>query len=762
MQLHMIVMAAIFGILTTYDRWWLFLFLLLFLVIRKHAFLTLSSIPILLIFIVFSFYTTWYEDLHATRLNSEWTDFTGLISSNPLIDGNKLSFRYTLPHNEQILVQYTIPSIEEQKKVKMLAYGDRCSLSGRLQKPSVNRNPYAFNYRSYLKRTFNIHWLLKLDHIDMRDCHTTDGPIIRLHEYRKERIESIQRDYPETLSGLMNTLVFGERSGLSESLLEQYQKLGLIHLLAVSGLHVGTMLGLMYVVFIRCGVIKEAAIISILCTIPLLILLTGGAPSVIRAGLMAGTACVGLLLRLKMRMIDQMSLVALVMLLIKPTYIFHIGFQLSFLITASLLLSNTYILKRLSPFKQLLSSSFIATLVSLPIVLWHFFEVSIWTLPLNIIYIPIMTLILLPAVFLTYLLYTFFPFPVWRISSYVVEKIFGVIHSLMDWFEALPLGTVTTGKLPSIVAILLTLSILVWLFIWENRRTAKSFIQGSFICFLTFVIIFTLPKLDRNAYVTVLDVGQGDAIVLEAPFRQAVYVIDTGGRLQFQQEDWMERSSTFDTGKDIVATYLKARGIRKIDALILTHPDYDHIGGTAGLIENVEVLRIITGVWDETSSMRKLKHHQVPLLAIKEDLEWPVNGGHIRLLGKDQEYPDRNNRSLIIHANFYGQRFLFTGDIESEREINLIEQYPFLKAEFLKVAHHGSQTSTTEEFLDYVDPKVAIISAGEKNRYGHPDADVLSRLAEKGVKVLQTGKSGGIKITIHPEKVHVEKTMQSE
>ncbi|WP_408006853.1 ComEC/Rec2 family competence protein [Pseudalkalibacillus sp. A8] len=305
------------------------------------------------------------------------------------------------------MVRYVIQTEIEQKELRKLYYGDRCSLSGKLEQPSVNRNFYGFNYRTYLERSYNIHWIYKTETLSIRDCTPGKGLQVRLYRFRQNSIAMINDEFPRELAGMMNTLIFGDRSGIDESLQEQYQSLGLIHLLAVSGLHVGTILGLFYFLIIRFGIIKETALWLILLLIPFIILLTGGAASVIRAGLMAADVCLVALMRIKITTFSQLCMILLGLLLYKPTFVYNIGFQL--LITASLILSSKTILRDISPFRQLLYGSFIAQLASLPIVIWNFYEFSLWSLPLNMIFIPFMTIIILPCILITFCLFLFFP-----------------------------------------------------------------------------------------------------------------------------------------------------------------------------------------------------------------------------------------------------------------------------------------------------------------------------------------------------------------
>ncbi len=760
----MIVIAAIFGICTTSERWWLFILLSLLLLIGKRYRNFKSFVLILLIHIAFFFYINAYNHFHQTNLYENFTHpLVGKITSIPVIDGDRMRFRFSVQNDETVLVQHKISSLQEQQSLKHLSIGDECILNGELQKPSEKRNFYAFDYERYLKHTYQIHWIYETRKNLQLNCKKSSGILNDILRYRQDSMEKIMNDFSPEIAPIMNTLIFGDRTELDDDLRRHYQSLGLIHLLAISGLHVGTLLGMMYFLMIRFGMVREHALVALLFLIPWIILFTGGAPSVVRAGLMAAFVCLTILFQWKIPVNTQLSLIAFLLLLYKPTYIFHIGFQLSFLITASLIVSNTFLLKGKSPFIQLVSASAIAQIASLPIILWNFHEFSLWSLPLNIVYIPLMTLFLLPLVLITYFLYVVVPFPIWEMPAEVIASCFKWIHRLMEQVDAWEIGKMTIGK-PSVMLMFLFVVSLIGVLLWiEKRQTLKQFLYVPVFIVIVFSVTLHYHKLDSNAYVTYLDVGQGDAIVIELPYRRAVYVIDTGGQKAFQKEDWMKRKKNFDTGADIVVPFLKARGINRIEKLFLTHGDYDHIGGTKGLIKHMDVDRVVYGEVDQINDgerqlLQEVASSSIRISTINQPLQWTEGKSYFRLIPSEGYRTEKNNRSMVLQMSIYGQTFLFTGDIEKDRELELIGAYPGLKADFLKAAHHGSDTSSSSEFLDQVEPKVVFISAGEQNRYGHPSSEVVERYVQRGVDVYETAEFGGVMVVIKPDGIKIKTT----
>ncbi|WP_458025678.1 DNA internalization-related competence protein ComEC/Rec2 [Pseudalkalibacillus sp. Hm43] len=738
--------------------------MILFLLIGKRFRNIKAIVLILLIYIAFFFYINAYNHFQQTNLSEDSTHLLiGKITSIPVIDGDRMRFRFAVQGDEAVLVQHKISSLQEKDSLKHLYIGDECRLHGELQKPSGKRNFYAFDYEQYLKQTFQIHWIYETRQNARWVCKKSSGILNNIRKYRQASMEKIKNDFRPEIAPIMNTLIFGDRTELDDDLKRRYQSLGLIHLLAISGLHVGTLLGMMYFLMIRFGMVREHALVALLILIPCIILFTGGAPSVIRAGLMAAFVCLTILFQLKIPVHTQLSLIALLLLLYKPTYIFHIGFQLSFLITASLIVSNTFLLKEKSPFIQLLLGSAIAQIASLPIILWNFHEFSLWSLPLNIVYIPLMTLYLLPLVLFTYFLYLVVPFPIWELPAEVIAICFTWIHKVMEVVDAWEIGKMTIGKPSFLLMFLFVVSLIVVLLWIEKRQTLKAFFYASVLIVTVFSVMLHHHKLDPNAYVTFLDVGQGDAIVVELPYRRAVYVIDTGGQMAFQKEDWMKRKKNFDTGEDIVVPFLKARGIKRIDKLFLTHGDYDHIGGTKGLIKHMDVERVIygevLGISDgEQRLLQEMASNSIKISSVNRSLQWSESKSHFRLIAAEGFRHEKNNRSMVLYMSVYDQTFLFTGDIEKDRERELIAAFPRLKADFLKAAHHGSDTSSSSEFLDQINPKTVFISAGAQNRYGHPSSEVVGRYVERGVSVYENAEYGGVMVIIEPGGIKIETT----
>lgn len=294
---------------------------------------------------------------------------------------------------------------------------------------------------------------------------------------------------------------------------------------------------------------------------------------------------------------------------------------------------------------------------------------------------------------------------------------------------------------------------ILWKMGYHRQRDAIVYLA---LFFGLFVLARQPFSGDQEVRITFLDVGQGDSIVVEITNKK-VYLIDAGGTFRFPaRESWRERRDPFEVGKDIVLPFLRARGIDRIDRVVMTHGDLDHIGGMAALVPRFsfgEVL--VNGVTPEGIERDVILQFQqkgVPILtgspgqtwsdAPGVDWAWVSPGQTSKATG--------NEASVVLQLTAYGKSVLFTGDIEGDGE-SRVAQSGLPDVDVLKVAHHGSNTSTSDAFLAAMRPKTAVISVGANNRYGHPSAEVLQRLKKSGSKVFRTDRHGAVTLIITPE-----------
>lgn len=723
-----------------------FVFVLLFIIFKegnKRFVLLLLVICLLFVFRAYAI-----ERMNVSNLTGEETSLSGKIVSLPTIDGNYLSFQLQL-HNETVQTQYRIKTKEEKSLLQALQPGMTCSLKGKLKEPKSKRNPGGFNYKEFLRQQ-NIHWLFTPQ--EFLHCVNQRLTIFDyMKQYRQKGLMKIEERFSHPSIGIVQALIFGEREEIDNDALAAYQILGLVHVLVVSGLHVGVILAFLFWSLIRLGLTREKATIGVLLFLPIYVLLTGAAPSVLRASIMAAFVLLAFLLKRNISPLCSISIAFLLLVFYNPYFIFHIGFQLSFIISFGLLLSSELLVKVFKhTVSRLIALSFIAQLISFPIILYHFYHLSVISFLVNAVFVPIFTMVILPMTFFSFFISLVVP-SVAKPFLIIHDKVITIVHASLQFIENLPFASITLGQTNEIfICIYYAAIVFLLIHIERVKKVSLTSIRYALPLGFLFLFQFSLPYLSPYGHVTIIDVGQGDSILIEFPFRKAVYLIDAGGLVSFgNEEDWQVQKNNFDVGRDIVVPVLNAKGIRTIDKAILTHGHYDHIGGFQAVSDNVKVKEMMYGKTDKLEEDEKqflneahLKNLKITFVA--RGAKWTKAGYPFYILGPTGTESSKNDRSIVLSTQLGGLTWLFMGDAEQEAESNLLKYRSHLQADVLKVGHHGSKTSTSDELLQHVNPKVALISVGESNTYGHPHEEVITRLQENGIVVLRTDEHGSI------------------
>lgn len=712
----------------------------LFLFFRKRSIL----LPCILTTAFFSFYMFWIDHNNQTILPQNKTEFSVRLIMPVVIDGDRLKAIVKTKEREKVQLVYRLKSESEKKELSHLTIGMVCSFKGMLESPEPPRNFYAFDYRQYL-RFQHIHWIVRPQSFSLRQCHLTSLTWYEtLLSLRQRGLDEIEASFPPSTVGIVQALVYGERTEMDDSLLEGYQKLGLVHLLAISGSHVTLLVGACFYALIRF-LTRETAALLLLCLLPIYIVITGASPSVVRASLMA---MIVLWIRYKKSSIpplDAISWTCIVMMIVQPYTLFQAGFQLSFIVSSALVLSIQVIEQYSSAIVRLFLTTLIAQISALPFLLYHFFEFSLLSIPFNIVFVPLYSFVILPLSLASlgahYISEPMSVFFIWGL-----EHVIDMANQWVVFFAKSRSLSVVLGRPSSYLLVCYGVAILFAFTQMERRR------YGAFVYVLAVMVFHAIvPYMNRYGEVVFLDVGQGDCIYIELPHRKGVYLIDTGGVVSFPKQPWQKRNSEWDVGKNVVIPFLKGKGVRRLDRLIITHGDADHMGAAMEVIRNIQVKELFIGKGGAKHPLQAL------LVAAANDLDiavkevgrgdrWRIEDAAFYVLNpnKDGEPSTDNNRSIVLYAKLGPLAWLFTGDLEKEGEQQLIHTFPRLRADVLKIGHHGSETSTSQSFLQTITPKLAVISVGKNNRYHHPHPGVIERLKAHHIKILRTDEHGAI------------------
>ncbi len=670
-------------------------------------------------------------------------------SDTAKIDGGSIKGLAKTINGKSVYAIYRFESEDEKNKFKQLNLPSvRFTLTGEYLTPDIPSHEYSFSMDKYLEM-YGASGIFESEAILQIEVKNT--LYSRLAAYRRTVKRHIQNEFPESLITEAEALLIGDRTGMTDDEGRVLRRLGITHLFAISGLHVGLLTFMLRELLLRLNLRRETLNLLLIFLLPIYAILAGGAPSVWRAVSVTVFVLLTTFGRVKIRLDNAIALSAIMFIWHEPFVLFQPGFQLSYLAALSLVLSS----KILSKTNSVIKVSFIVTLISqlslYPILLLHFHELSLSSFIVNLFYVPIYSVIILPMNIILLIMTVIFPAFAHSLFT-LYEPFREYILICTSWISSIPYQLWTPGKPGAVEGVFAVIGVLIFFLRYEE---GKNLLRSLAYVLVPALLIHFLPYLDSSLRVTYLDVGQGDSIVIELPHRRAVYVIDTGGSVTFGNDNWKMPGKQFEVGRQIVVPYLRGRGISKIDKLIISHADSDHMEGADEVLEEIRVgeIHISPGSRMELE-MEDLNHiaeiKNIPFIEVEEGVFWGDNHIFFEYVNPPKGDYAGNNSSLVLLMRTASLSFLFTGDIEAESEEKILRRNKtndFGKM-IVKVGHHGSKTSSSDQFIDFLRPELAIISAGCKNMYGHPHPVVLDIFSKYNTPVLETSKNGSIIIIV--------------
>jgi len=638
------------------------------------------------------------------------------------IDGDKLTLE--IKGKEKIICNYYLKTEKEKNYFqKQLILGMEVELIGEIKEPNVNTNFGLFNYKNYLKSK-KIFYTFTVENIKVLNENVSF--LYKIKNTIINRIENLQnKEY-------LYAFIMGDSSHIEESVRESYQTNGISHLLALSGMHVTLLFS---TILKALNKIKKTKLNFLMVCILLgfYLFLTGAPPSLVRATLLFVILNISKIGNIKIKTSYALSLIFCLLMMYNKYYIYNMGFLLSFTVCFYLTLFN---IKGRNYFESLLLTSIVAFIAGTPIIISNYNTINILSVLLNLLFVPLVTFLVFPLSII-----------------YILTNTFGFL--LNFFINILELLSVVLSKV-SVTFILKDIGAFIIIYIIIGIFVLKKIKQKKYRYLLLYLLLFMFHSNLFSIYpeVTFLDVGQGDSYLIELPYNKGNILIDTGGVISYKEE-WAKRKSPYSIGLDTIIPYLKKRGIKKLNYLILTHGDYDHMGEAINLVNNFKVEKVIfnndTFNDLELNLVKILKEKNIKYYKNMKSISLDKNKLHFL---NNELYDNENDNSNVIYTELNNHKFLFMGDAGVEVEKNIIEKYNLQNIDVLKVGHHGSKTSSGKKFINEINPEYGVISVGKNNRYGHPNDGVLENLEDSNI--YRTDQDGSIMFKVKKNKLEIK------
>lgn len=645
--------------------------------------------------------------------------------------------------------------------------------------PSEARNYKGFNYREYLKSK-KIYGTIKNSNKNIKIIKENNINIVMKlsNNIRNYIINTSNKLLPEKTSSLLVGILIGDKSGISEEIIEDFKISNLSHMLAVSGAHTAyIILGLTFILNKSKMSKKWVHLVTILSLI-LFMFITNFTPSVTRACFMAIIVLGANLLYRKQDFWTSISISLLIILSLNPFSINEIGLQLSYLGTIGIILFNKNIEMFLNKNKinnkisKVLSVTISAQMAIMPIMIYRFNSFSLTFFISNVLASPFLGINIILGLITIFI--SLISFKLAKVISLLLNLSLEILIGISEFTSKLPFSSILVKTPPMLLILLIYCFILLFNYLYYiyisktnlglfqkriikliNKTNVNKFISIIIIIVILFnVFSYSYLLIPKNLRIYFIDVGQGDSCLIITP-RNKKILIDGG-----------------EGDSNVLLSYLLDRRIKAIDYIMISHFDSDHCNGLAEVIQKLNVKNILISkqayFCDEYRNIAGIiNSKKINVIHVKQgdvlniDKEVKLN---IFYPPKYFEYDDLNNNSIVAKLRYNKFSVLFTGDIEKSEE-NILNKYTDseLKSDVIKVAHHGSKTSSSEEFIKVVKPKIALIGVGMNNKFGHPNQEIIERLENINCKIYRTDEMGEIVMEVNKlGKVKIETKLKCD
>ena len=682
-----------------------------------------SASKVLLLCGIFGFwflFQNWQQGQASQNL-ADFVERVRILPDTIKVNGDSLSFRGK-SDGRIFQVYYKLQSEEEKETFQALTDIHEIGLEGKLSEPEGKRNFGGFDYQTYLK-TQGIYQILNIKKIQSLQKVGSLDIGENLSSVRRKAVVWIKTHFPDPMRNYMTGLLLGHLDTDFEEMNELYSSLGIIHLFALSGMQVGFFMDGFKKLLLRLGLTQEKLK---WLTYPFSLIyagLTGFSASVIRSLLQK------LLAQHGVKGLDNLALTVLVLFIIMPNFFLTAGGVLSCAYAFILTMTS----KEGEGLKAIARESLVISLGILPILSFYFAEFQPWSILLTFVFSFLFDLVFLPLLSILFALS--FLYPVIQLN-FIFEWLEGIIR-LVSQVASRPL---VFGQPNAWLLILLLISLAL---VYDLRKNIKRLAVLS----LLITGLFFLTKHPLENEITMLDVGQGESIFLRDVTGKTI-LLDVGGKAESDKkiEKWQEKATTSNAQRSLIP-YIKSRGVAKIDQLILTNTDKEHVGDLLEVTKAFHVGEILVskGSLKQKEIAAELQVTQTKVRSVTAGEKLPIFGSQLEVLSPSKIGDGDHEDSLVLYGKLLDKHFLFTGNLEEKGEKELLKQCPDLEVDVLKASQHGSKKSSSSAFLEQLKPDITLISVGKNNRTKLPHQETLTRLEDINSKVYRTDQHGAIR-----------------
>lgn len=662
-----------------------------------------------------------WQQSQASQHLAHYVERVRILPDTIKVNGDSLSFRGK-SDGRIFQVYYKLQSEEEKEAFQALTDLYDIELEGKLSEPEGQRNFGGFDYQAYLKtqgiyQTLNIKRIQSLQKVGSWDIGEN------LSSLRRKAVVWIKTHFPDPMRNYMTGLLLGHLDTDFEEMNELYSSLGIIHLFALSGMQVGFFMDGFKKLLFRLGLTQEKLKWLIYPFSLIYAGLTGFSASVIRSLLQK------LLAQHGVKGLDNFALTVLILFIVMPNLFLTAGGVLSCAYAFILTMTG----KEEDRLKAVARESLVISLGILPILSFYFAEFQPWSILLTFVFSFLFDLVFLPLLSILFALS--FLYPVIQLN-FIFEWLEGMIR-LVSQVASRPL---VFGQPNAWLLILLLISLAL---VYDLRKNIKRLTVLS----LLVTGLFFLTKHPLENEITMMDVGQGESLFLRDVTGKTI-LIDVGGKAEYDNkiEKWQEKTTTSNSQRNLIP-YLKSRGVAKIDQLILTNTDKEHVGDLLEVTKAFHVGEILVskGSLKQKEIVAELQATQTKVRSVTTGENLAIFGSQLEVLSPRKMGDGGYDDSLVLYGKLLDKYFLFTGNLEEKGEKDLLKQYPDLEVDVLKASQHGSKKSSSSAFLEQLKPEITLISVGKNNRTKLPHQETLTRLEGINSKVYRTDQQGAIR-----------------